>query len=70
LNLKKKKDLFQIEYIDDVSFKLEAQSKQVQALIPLQKRINKIYKEYLKIVDEELFNYLIEIEIDATIFLL
>lgn len=35
----------------------------------LQKRCNKIYKEYLKTIDQELFNYMIQIDIDATIFL-
>ena len=35
----------------------------------MQKRCNKIYKDFLRIVDSELYDYMIKIDIDATIFL-
>jgi hypothetical protein len=44
-------------------------SKNEKEMSYLQKRCNKIYKEYLKMIDQELFNYMIQIDIDATIFL-
>ena len=36
---------------------------------PIQNRINKIFKDYLKTIDKELFDYLVESNTEVTIFL-
>jgi len=65
--LGKKKDLFQLHYQDES--KVKAENSTELEVSPLQRRCNKIYKSYLSIIDPELFNYMIKIDIDATLFL-
>jgi len=63
----KKKDLFHLQYQDES--KVKAENSTELEVSPLQKRCNKIFKSYLSIIDPELFNYMIKIDIDATLFL-
>lgn len=72
-NLDKKIELFHTKWNGDIEKQKnkiqEEYENKLNLKFPIQKRINKIFKEYLLLTDKELFNYMLEIKIEVSIFL-